>query len=386
MKKRLFPAFLALSLILALGACGPIPTTDPTEYPKPTDSTEPSKPTDPTDPPVELVDQTVGILENTSTAFRTLGRTYERNGGLACDYSCTGIEFKALCEGDIYLHIETTAQAYLTVYIDGERSEDRISVVPETPLVRIVCDVEYGEHTIMVVNQSQFPMATMVMHSIMLTGNLMDKPADRELFIEFYGDSILHGSNIYKGGTSAATSDATCAFGWIAAQQLGADCSLIGRGGLGLVKSKLSYNMLDIHDLCGSITLKNVPKYDFARQPDAVVILLGTNDYLNGGLSSTPEVYSAGVEEFIGILREKYGAEVPIVWVSDHREDGSDFWPVTKEVLDGLKAAGDNNIHYCRISEAYCPKSEGGDGMHPDKKRAEIMGQEVTDFLKDLLK
>lgn len=386
MKKSLFSGFLALSLILALGACGMIPTPDPTEPPKLTDPTASQKPTDPTDPPVELVDQTVSILENTSTAFRTLGRTYERNGGLACDYSCTGIEFKALCEGDIYLHIEATAQAYLTVYIDGERSEDRVSIVPETPLVRIASDVEYGEHTIMIVNQTQFPLATMVMHSIMLTGNLMDKPADRELFIEFYGDSILHGSNIYKGGTSAATSDATCAFGWVAAQQLGTDCSLIGRGGLGLVKSKLSYNMLDIYDLCGSISLKNVPKYDFARQPDAVVILLGTNDYLNGGLSSTPEVYSAGVEDFIGILREKYGAEVPIVWIYGHRNDGSDFWEATKEALDGLKAAGGDNIHYCHVSEAYCPKSEGGDGLHPDKKRAEIMGQEVADFLEDLLK
>lgn len=377
MKKRFISGILALSLMLALASCGLIPTPNPTE---------PTEPTEPSEPLVELEDQTISILENTSTAFRTLGRTYERNGGLACDYSCTGIEFKAFCEGDIYLHIEATKEAYLTVYIDGERSEDRVRVVPETPLVRVARGVEYGEHTIMIVNQSQFPLATMIMHSVMLTGELREKPADREMFIEFYGDSILHGSNVYKGGTSALSSDATCAFGWIAAQHLGADCSLIGRGGLGLVKSTLSYNMLDIYDLCGSISLKNVPKYDFARQPDAVVIRLGSNDYLNGGLSSTPEVYAAGVEEFIGILREKYGADVPLVWVYGHRNDGTDFWEATKEALDGLKAAGDDNIHYCKVSEAYCPKSEGGDGLHPDKKRAEKMGQEVADFLEDLLK
>ncbi len=376
MKKRLFAGLLALCLMLSFASCGLISSPDPTD---------PTNPTDPTEPPVELEDQTVNILENTSTAFRTLGRTYERNGGLACDLSCTGVEFKVFCEGDIYLHIEATDQAYLTVYIDGERSESRVSVVPATPLVRIARGLAYGEHTIMIVNQTQFPMATMVMHSVKFTGQLMEKPADRELFIEFYGDSTLHGSNVYKGGTSVHTSDATYAFGWIAAQQLGADCSLIGRGGLGLVKSTLSYSMLDIYDLCGSVSLKNVPNYDFARKPDAVVIRLGTNDYVNGGLSSTPEVFAAGVEEFVGILREKYGADVPIVWVYGHRDDGRDFWETAKEALDGLKAAGDDNIHYCKVSVAYTPKSEGGDGSHPDMKRAERMGQEVADFLKTII-
>jgi lysophospholipase L1-like esterase len=144
--------------------------------------------------------------------------------------------------------------------------------------------------------------------------------------------------------------------------------------------------MMDIYDLCGSITLRNVPKYDFARKPDAVVIRLGSNDYLNGGLAETPEVYTAGVKQFIGLLREKYGAEVPIVWTYGHTDDGHDFWDATKATLDGLKAEGDDQLHYCKVSVAYCPKSEGGDGLHPDVKRSKVTGQEVADFLAELLK
>ena len=373
MKKKFFVGFLALCMMHMTAACSLLPDS-------------PSAPTVPTDPVLELTDQTLNISENTNSTFRVLGRTYTRNGGLACDFSCTGIEFTALCEGSIYLSVNTTAQAYLTVYIDGERSPDRISVSPATPLVRIARGLEYGEHTIMIVNQTQFQMATMVMHEIQLTGIFHEKPADRDLFIEFYGDSILHGSNVFLGGTSANTSDATSAFGWIAAQQLGADCSLIGHGGLGLVKSTIAYSMLDLYDLCGSTKLAGVPKYDFARIPDAVVIKLGTNDYVNGGLSATPEVYAAGVEQFIGIIREKYGADVPIVWVYGFRDDPQDFWATTKVALDGLKDAGDTNIHYCEVSVGYIPKSQGGDGWHPNVKTAKTLGNEVAAFLGELLK
>ncbi len=337
----------------------------------------------PTEPEIELTQQTLNILDNTDNVFRTIGRTYGRGTALACDFACTGIEFTALCEGNVFLNVQGTAQAYLTVYIDGERSDSRISVNENTALAKIASDLERGEHTIMVVNQSQFTMATLVMNEVRITGEFKEKPADREKFIEFYGDSILNGSNVFLGGTSAATSDATQAFGWLAAQELGADCNIVGHGGLGLVKGSANYGMLDIYDLCGSNKLKNVPKYDFARKPDAVVVELGVNDYANGGLNATPDVFAAGVETFIGNLREKYGTDVPIVWIYGYRDDELDFWATTKATLDGLN---DSNIHYCKVSVAYVPKNQGGDGWHPNVKMAKNLGSEVAAFLADLLK
>ena len=333
-----------------------------------------------------LADQTKQIIGNTYATFRTLGRTYTRNSGLACDFACTGIEFTALCEGEIFLNLNSTAQAYLTVYIDGERFDERISVSAGTNWVRVAYGIERGEHTVMIVNQSQFNMATLILNAVKISGEFKEKPADRELFFEFYGDSILNGSNVFLGGTSAKTSDATYAFGWIASQHLDADCSIMGHGGLGLVASKNSYNMVDLYDLCGSATLSGVPKYDFARKPDAVVIELGVNDYANGGLSGKPETYAAGVKKFIGDLRAKYGEDVPIVWIYGYRDDAKDFWATTKTTLDGIIAAGDNNIHYCKVSKAYLTSAQGGDGWHPNVKMAETFGKEVADFLKTIVK
>ena len=85
MKKRILSTFLALCLMISalagLTACDlPFFSGTPTEP-------------EPTEPEITLTEQTMNILENTETIFRTIGRTYERNKGLACDFACTGIEF-----------------------------------------------------------------------------------------------------------------------------------------------------------------------------------------------------------------------------------------------------------------------------------------------------
>ncbi len=328
-----------------------------------------------------LTEITKDVLTNTDTVFKTVGRTYTRNGGLACDFSCTGIEFNAYCEGDIYLNVRTTAQAYLTVYIDGVRSEERISVTASEPWVRVAYDLDRGEHTVMIVKQSQFNMATLILDQVKISGEFKDKPADRELFLEFYGDSILNGSNVYGGGTSVKTSDATYGFGWIASQALGADCNIIGHGGLGVVKSKNAYNMVDLYKLAGSARLTDVPEYDFARTPDAVIIELGINDYVNGGLKNDPDTYAEGVRTLIANLRAKYGKDVPIVWMYGYRSDAKDFWTTTKATLDSIIAEGDGNIHYCKVST----HAAVNDNYHPDVNTAKIIGKDVAVFLKDLL-
>ena len=81
----------------------------------------------------ELSTVSVNVAENVYGStnkryFRPIGRTFERNSGLACDFSCTGVRFSALCVGEIKVKFNVSAECYFTVYVNGERQDDRVAV------------------------------------------------------------------------------------------------------------------------------------------------------------------------------------------------------------------------------------------------------------------
>lgn len=333
---------------------------------------------------VVLETTTSTVANHTDDIFRTLGRSYTRNGGLVSDFTCTGIEFNAFCGGSVYMKVNSSGATYFTIYVDGVRTENRVSVGNTTTgWVEIAYGLDAADHTIMIVKQGQPSMTQNEIVEIKISGEFKEKPADKELFVEFYGDSILNGSNVYRGGTSAATSDGTRAFGWLAAQEIGADCSIIGRGGLGLANpASGNYSMMDLYNLNGAYGASGVTEYDFARIPDAVVIELGINDKVQGGGISADD-YKAAVAEFIGIMREKYGNDTAIIWLYGY--NSKDYSASMIEALDELIAAGDSNLYYCEVSPCYLESPADGDIYHPDVAKAEIMGAEVAAHLKNIL-
>lgn len=215
---------------------------------------------------------------------------------------------------------------------------------------------------------------------VKIFGTFSEKmPAQKEMFIEFYGDSILNGSNIFLGGTSAATSDGTQAFGWLTAQAMNADCNIIGCGGLGLSVSEGNFVMNDVWNKNGSLNVNGVTEYDFKRIPDVVVVELGVNDQARSS-KTTEANYKAAVWNFVRNLRMAYGYDVPIVWVYGYHDKA--YWELTKSVLDNEH---DDKIYYCELTKSYIPKEQGGDGWHPDLKTSKVMAEELTAFLKTIL-
>ena len=327
-----------------------------------------------------LGETSASIPAHTSDIFRTLGRTYQRNGGIACDFTCTGVRFNAYCEGEIYMRLHTSADTYFTVYIDGERSDDRIYAKSSTAgWLTVATDIPRGDHEIMIVKQSQFTMSQTELREIKISGEFKEIPAERELFVEFYGDSIVNGSNVYLGGTSAKTSDGTMAFGWLAAEAIGADCNIIGCGGLGLSISGSDFVMGDIYDLNGSLKVSGVTKYDFARIPDAVVIELGVNDQVRG---ADVTVYKTKARKMIEDLRAKYGEDVPIIWLTGYHD--KDFFTNTLSVITELGGESANLYTY-KTDLHYLTASQGGDGYHPDVKHAKAFAAEVAECLRQVL-
>ena len=376
--KKLLLAILSLTLLLA--ACqkeAPITPSPETQADTQTEIVQ----TETEEVPFTLTE--LNVLEHTPSIFTAVGRTYEREGALACDFTCTGIRFSADCEGDVAIQIRSSSLAYFTLYINGERVDKRFSVSNSYEWITLAEALPKGSYEFEFVKQSQYHMATAQLQTVRLTGVFHDAPKERPLFIEFYGDSIVNGSNIYVDPpTSTENSDGTLAYGWLTARALGADCSIIGRGGQSLSVETEMDIMNDVFFGCGSSQLQNVPDYDFARTPDIVVVNMGCNDGAKGAAIAP---FKTRVAELINNIRAKYGDDIKIVWIYGYRRDAKEYWDYIKQVMEDMGGEY-GNLYACQVSVCYIPKSEGGDGYHPDVENSAIMAEEVTAFLKNLLK
>ena len=401
-KKVIAWILITASLSLALAACKKDPqegtdieTKDASttaengktpEGPSEPETPEPGKPEPekplPTTPTMsrKVVEKDSENVESVSDTFLTVGRTYIKNEALVCEFAGTGIRFTADCEGSVFARIATEKNVYFTVYVDGVR-KDRVLVKRDSAdsWSVIATGLEGGVHEIELVKQSQFTQSSIRILEVGVIGTFGEAPEKRDVLIEFYGDSIINGSNIFGGGTSISSTDATSAFGWLAAKELNADCNLVGCDGLGLAYSNCPYTMEDIWDANG--TPADSGKYDFVRVPDIVVIELGVNDAVYGA-GKDIEAYRAAVEALIANIRAKYGSEVPIVWLYGYHDNEN--WANTEDIIFRLRNS-DKKLYACEMPRSNVGVSDGGDGNHPDVETTKALTEKLVEALKPLL-
>ncbi len=390
--KRILIVALSILMILFSSCQGPA------EVPANTTPEATVAPTSPatTQAPKEYNYQTLRISEHLDDIFRTLGRTYVKGDRLYLDFSNTGIHFVADCKDvvsvQIFINSERVVAAnYFSIYIDGELSPTRLYVDKSISGQSFVIarGLEPGVHEFRLVNQTQFIWTQASLGEITLQGEFLKKPAQRELFLEFYGDSISNGANVYMGGTSVHTTDSTKSYAWLTAEALNADMSGVGCSAIGLTCNNRNFIMKDLLHHCGAqyssgadkngvLLMEDIPLYDFARIPDAVVIALGTND----GANAEKEIFKTELTRLVNHLREKYGKDVPIVYLTGYSAGA--YNTVAPKLLEdmGGEAA---NLFVCKLSYASVPKAEGGDGTHPNVETSQVMARELSSFLKDLL-
>ena len=392
--KRFLLIALGLAMIFTAVACttknnetsttakNDTPTDPATE--KPTEA--PEKPDEP------LTETTLNIAEHTSDIFRTLGRTYVKDNVLNVDFACGGIHFAAYCEGTVMVKINSARDTRFTVYVDGERSNLRPQVTTSNSgqYITIARNLTRGEHDFRLISQTQFIWTYGSLESVKLKGEFLDKPADRELYLEFYGDSILNGSNVRLSGGGIDGSDATQAFGFVTAEMMNADMALIGCSSIGLTKNSRSFVMKDIWNYAGARysafstsasehLLTGIPEWDFSRVPNAVIIEQGVNDSSN----ASTQAFADAVKEMVDNIRSKYGKDVPIVFPTGYCNGAyNTSLPTIVKNLGGEEA----NLYICKLSNASVSKADGGDGTHPGIATSQKMAEELSAFLQTIIK
>ena len=115
-------AMCMLSGAMLMTACNNTPEVPETEPPADTTSApETTQVPETTEAPLVLTEQTVELNKNTK-GIKILGvRNLASDTAINADWSASGIEFTATCEGDMTFAVETNDKGtFFRAYIDGE--------------------------------------------------------------------------------------------------------------------------------------------------------------------------------------------------------------------------------------------------------------------------
>ena len=342
---------------------------------------------------IQFLDEFATPIKDVKDNIKTQGRTTLKDGALWLDYSASGIEFKANCEGTVALNLNvksikntdaTYGGIYFTVIVDGvtkNRAECRIT---ETGSVQLVLaeNLSAGNHTFEVDRQTEQRGAEVGITSIVMNGTIGNKIADNNLYIEFIGDSISTGYGALgdvsnddhnTNANSPLFQDATVAYPYLTAKALNADFSDVCNSGIGAKYGYEGFTMQQFYPL-QRYHYDKTTQYNFnARQPDVVVIALGTNDIHKGPEGDTA-ARKAGYQELLDLVRAK-NPNSKIVWIYGMMDDTDNAMIAALMEENGGGAAG---LYSCELTT-----NGSGAGWHPSKEGQAKFAEELVAFLND---
>ena len=324
-----------------------------------------------------------GNIEELLGNIKTQGRTAMINGTLMLDFALSGVEFELDCSGDVYATFNarklastsSTGGIYFTIVVDGvKQARDfcRITSGGETKFL-LAEDLPAGKHTFAIYRQSEHQYGEIGISGLSFDGTMLKKPADKDLYIEFIGDSISNGygvlGNYSQGDGSALWSDATQAYNFLTAQALNADFSNPSWSGLGCKYGYSSITMQDVYPAQRYNFDKTTP-YGFDKEPNIVVLALGTNDNSKGPNATA---IRAGLVEMLTLVREK-NPNAPIVWIYGMMTDNLNA--MIEEIVAEYGGA-EAGYYACELTT-----NTSGGGWHPNAAGQKKFADELVAFIR----
>ena len=392
--------------LLLLTACGGALQSPVSTSPDSTVSDNPVSDTNSADEgSVDMNTETV--YKATEDNVKLLGRTYFDTDRLYCAHSGTGIEFtftgtkcSITVAGDDNSDTLLSDKARVGIYVNGERVIDDMINSKESVYTVFESDTP-KQATVTLIKLSEAPMSTIAITDICVTGSAIKPTADKDILIEFIGDSITCGYGVddpdQYHGFSTATEDVTKAFAYKTAGALDADYSMVAFSGYGIITgysdgesrdaerqvpryyTKLGYSWAANGDF-----LPSQVEWDFSkRQPDIIVINLGTNDdSYTKNIEARQEEFSAAYAEFLKTVRAN-NPNAKIVCTLGIM--GDRLFDYVRKAVDSYTAeTGDSNISTLKFD---VQESEDGysANWHPSEITHDKASQKLTEYLKTLI-
>lgn len=313
------------------------------------------------------------------SAAKQLGRTayHAETDTVWCSLSGSGIAFTAYGKSCV-LHLtadsgwqggDSTAARY-AVYADGLLLHDLLLDEPEQTAA---VPLNTNGTAIRLVKLSESQQSAVGIRSVEIHAEsgktngsepvplLLAEPP-REHCIEFIGDSITCGygvDGVYQADRfQTANENATKSYAWLTAEQLGVDVSLVSYSGYGVLSGHTSPGRRNsvqllprVYELVGDSAAKleggrtiRDDKWDFAVQPDLIVINLGTNDASYTGADAGLKLdFSAAYTDFLRQVRA-HNPDAPILCTLGIMGQTL-CTAVEQAVLDYRAQTGDSNVH-----------------------------------------
>ena len=315
--------------------------------------------------------------------FRVVGRAGYTDTGILFDHCANVLEFQGYMTGELKLNANSSGSdkyewTYLTVYIDGERVDQRFVIEGSNKTITLANFEGNYFHTVRIVKQTEIANSDSRLKNIIMTGYLTKAPEERKYYIEFFGDSLTAAyGNIGKPGNSNAGSslhqDGTKSYAFIASEALGADCSILAKSGVGLQTGYSSNPFMHYFEKNSYVRGNDKFNFTVARVPDIVVIHLGANDSTH---TTTKSQFINRAKELIDYLQDGYGKEMPVIWAYDPSECVSISW--MNEVLNSY--GGSAKGYY--LLELEWRSIGAGAGGHPSAKAHEKHAELLVNLIK----
>ncbi len=311
---------LAVAMLLPQAGCGtarlaPEETEETEEVVSATATAEPEKPA-----PATTVRKTYNMTSHSfgelADKIRLLGeRTNITEQGLVTEWACSGFEMTLLTEGThLEITVDSTYTTFFKTYVDGEEQPFRAAPGGKGQVCRVARDIPAGTHLVRVVKDGQPDKngGNCTVTALSFEGTVLETDrAEKDLFLEFIGDSIWTGVGALgdRGSSPNYSSEisATTATPYRTAMALNADYNVTARGSIGVVREA---GVLDAFGLFHRLNgYRDEVPYEPRRSPDAVIICLGANDP-----AAEAERFVERGKAFIEEIRAAYGRDVKIVW------------------------------------------------------------------------
>ncbi|MBQ2675934.1 MAG: hypothetical protein IJF54_00845 [Clostridia bacterium] len=330
-------------------------------------------------------------MQQLSRCTKPLGRTLMRDDMLYANFSATGFETNIICSGEVSLSLicNTEDSCRITVVIDGdEQNSFKLFVKNGENKLKLAEGLADGSHTIKVVKLTESMIAQIKFCGLEFDGEVGERPKDKPIKLEVYGDSITCGywnettDRDVTGMLRGDYEDGYNSYAAIAAKLLNAEYQAVSMSGWGLV---MGYGP-NPDALLPKVWDKTIPStdrsvdWDFSNYvADVVVVNLSTNDtsaYTDENGLFTRKFFEDKAVWMLTQLREKY-PDAYIIWANGLMGEGH----FAGEIKSAIARCNDDKMSYFVM-----PLDNFGGEWHPTMKGHIAAGNALYEEIKRIMK